>query len=57
MNTPRTLILSVDRDDDVGYKAGVTTPAIGREACLEAAVKLGTADPEDSDTNAIFQAI
>ena len=57
MNTPRTLILSVDRDDDVGYKAGVTTPVIGREACLEAAVKLGTADPEDSDTNAIFQAI
>ena len=53
----RTLILSVDRDDDVGYKAGVETPAIGREACLDAAVKLGTADPEDSDTNAIFQAI
>lgn len=57
MNTARTLILSVDRDDDVGYKAGVETPAIGREACLAAAVALGTADPEDSDTNAIFQAI
>lgn len=57
MNTARTLVLSVDRDDDVGYKAGVETPAVGREACLAAAVKLGTADPEDSDTNAIFQAI
>ncbi|MBR4988114.1 MAG: DUF373 family protein, partial [Methanocorpusculum sp.] len=57
MNAARTLVLSVDRDDDVGYKAGVETPAIGREACLNAAVKLGTADPEDSDTNAIFQAI
>ncbi len=57
MNAARTLVLSVDRDDDVGYKAGVETPAIGREACLQAAVKLGTADPEDSDTNAIFQAI
>ena len=57
MNKARTLVLSVDRDDDVGYKAGVETPAIGREACLAAAVKLGTADPEDSDTNAIFQAI
>ena len=52
-----TLILSVDRDDDVGYKAKVDTPAIGRAACLEAAEKLGLADPEDSDTNAIFQAI
>ncbi|MBE6507136.1 MAG: DUF373 family protein [Methanocorpusculum parvum] len=57
MSAARTLILSVDRDDDVGYKAGVDTPAIGRDACLDAAVKLGTADPEDSDTNAIFQAI
>lgn len=55
--TARILVLSVDRDDDVGYKAGVETPAIGRDACLDAAVKLGVADPEDSDTNAIFQAI
>ena len=55
--TADTLILSVDRDDDVGYKAKVDTPVIGREACLEAAQKLGIADPEDSDTNAIFQAI
>ena len=55
--TARILILSVDRDDDVGYKAGVGTPAVGREACLNAAVKLSIADPEDSDTNAIFQAI
>lgn len=53
----RTLILSIDRDDDVGYKAGVESPAVGREACLDAAIRLGTADPEDSDTNAIFQAI
>lgn len=53
----RTLILSIDRDDDVGYKAGVESPAVGREACLDAATRLGIADPEDSDTNAIFQAI
>ena len=43
--TADTLILSVDRDDDVGYKAKVDTPVIGREACLEAAQKLGTAKP------------
>ncbi|MDO5843662.1 MAG: DUF373 family protein [Methanocorpusculum sp.] len=55
--TGRTLILSVDRDDDVGYKAGIETPVVGRELCLSAASRLGVADPEDSDTNAIFQAI
>jgi len=53
----RTLILSIDRDDDVGYKAGIASPALGRDACLDAATRLGLADPEDSDTNAIFQAI
>lgn len=57
MATGRTLILSVDRDDDIGYKAGITSPVVGREACLNAATRLGIADPEDSDTNAIFQAI
>lgn len=53
----RTLVLSVDRDDDVGYKAGIETPVIGRDACIAAASRLGVADPEDSDTNAIFQAV
>lgn len=57
MTAGRTLILSVDRDDDIGYKAGVISPVVGREACLDAATRLGIADPEDSDTNAIFQAI
>jgi putative membrane protein len=53
----RTLVLSVDRDDDIGYKAGIVSPVIGREECLNAAVSLGLADPEDSDVNAIFQAV
>jgi len=53
----RTLVLSVDRDDDIGYKASIGSPVIGREACLDAATSLGLADPEDSDVNAIFQAI
>ena len=57
MTTGRTLILSVDRDDDIGYKAGVESPVVGRVACLDAATRLGIADPEDSDANAIFQAI
>lgn len=53
----RTLVLSVDRDDDIGFKANIKSPVVGREACLSAANKLGLADPEDSDVNAIFQAI
>ncbi|QSZ66459.1 DUF373 family protein [Methanofollis aquaemaris] len=52
-----TLILCVDRDDDLGFKANVKSPVVGREACLKAAEALGLADPEDSDVNAIFQAV
>jgi putative membrane protein len=53
----RTLVLSVDRDDDIGYKAQIESPCVGRAACLKAANTLALADPEDSDVNAIFQAI
>jgi putative membrane protein len=48
------LVLCVDRDDDLGRKAGLHGPIIGRSAVLEAAGKLGAADPEDTDTNALF---
>ncbi|MEM0481462.1 MAG: DUF373 family protein [Nitrososphaerota archaeon] len=51
------LILVVDEDDDVGVKAGVQSPIIGREKNLEAALKLVMADPEDADANAMFAAI
>ena len=57
MITGRTLVLSVDRDDDIGWKAHIESPAIGRAACLKAANTLALADPEDSDINAIFSAI
>ncbi|MEL4304972.1 DUF373 family protein [Methanococcoides sp. LMO-2] len=50
----QTLIICIDRDDDLGEKANVTTPLIGREDNINAAVKLATADPEDSDSNTIF---
>ncbi len=53
----RILILVVDRDDDLGVKARVKSPVIGREANLEAAMKLALADPEDSDANTIFSAV
>ncbi|MCS3924497.1 DUF373 family protein [Methanosalsum natronophilum] len=49
-----TLIICIDRDNDLGEKAGIRTPIIGREKIIEAAVSLGTVDPEDSDTNTLF---
>jgi len=51
------LIICVDRDDDVGKKAGISTPVVGRNACIEAAQRLALEDPEDADSNAIFSAI
>ena len=51
------LIIVIDRDNDIGRKAGVSSPVIGREACLKAAEKLGLADPEDSDLNTIYGAL
>lgn len=53
----KTLVICVDRDNDIGEKAGLETPVIGREASLSAATKLALADSEDSDINAIFEAI
>lgn len=53
---PRTIVICVDRDDDIG-RAGVKTPILGRAACLEAAAKLALSDPEEADANAIFGAI
>jgi len=53
----KVLILSVDRDDDFGAKAGLNSPFIGRQANLDAALGLGLKDPEDSDINTILAAI
>ena len=51
------LVICVDRDNDVGKKAGISTPVVGRNACIEAAQRLALEDPEDADSNAIFAAI
>lgn len=50
----QTLIICIDRDNDLGEKAKLETPIIGREENVQAAVALGIADPEDSDTNTLF---
>ena len=53
----RLLVICVDRDNDVGEKAGITTPVVGRDSCIEAAQRLALEDPEDADSNSIFSAI
>ncbi|MGD9963041.1 MAG: DUF373 family protein [Thermoplasmata archaeon] len=53
----KTLVLCVDRDDDLGVKAGVNGPVIGRKENLDAALALGIADPEDVDTNTILSGL
>ena len=55
--TSRLLVICVDRDDDIGVKAGVVTPVIGRNACIDAAQRLALEDPEDADSNSIFAAV
>ena len=53
----KLLVICVDRDNDVGEKAGITTPVVGRDRCIEAAQRLALEDPEDADSNSIFSAI
>ena len=53
----KLLVICIDRDNDVGEKAGINTPVIGRDACIEAAQRLALEDPEDADSNSIFAAI
>jgi len=56
-NASKLLVICVDRDDDIGKKAGIVSPVVGRDACLEAAQRLALEDPEDDDSNAIFGAV
>ena len=53
----KLVVICVDRDNDVGEKTGISTPVIGRDACIEAAQRLALEDPEDADSNSIFAAI
>ncbi|MEM2321336.1 MAG: DUF373 family protein [Candidatus Bathyarchaeia archaeon] len=53
----RILVLCVDRDNDIGRKASIRTPIIGKKEIIEAAIKLLLADPEEADANAMFEAV
>jgi putative membrane protein len=53
----RILVLCIDLDDDVGNKAGIKTPVVGRGPVIDAGLKLALSDPEESDANAIFASV
>ena len=50
-------VLCADRDNDLGRKAKIEGPVIGRKENLKAAAKLAVADPEESDANCMFAAV
>ena len=50
----KALILCIDRDDDLGRKASLDGPIVGKKDALNAAVKLALKDPSETDANAIF---
>jgi putative membrane protein len=53
----RILVLCVDRDDDLGMKAAINTPVLGRKENVNAAASLALRDPEEADANAMFEAV
>lgn len=53
----KVFVICVDRDNDLGRKAKITGPVIGREKNLLAAEKLILSDPEESDANTMFAAL
>lgn len=53
----RILVLCVDRDDDLGAKAKIKGPVIGRAKNIKAAHELIMADPAEVDANTIFEAV
>jgi putative membrane protein len=52
-----TLVLCVDRTDDIGRKTGLETPVAGWEAVRSLVTEVGLADPEDSGVNCILESL
>jgi putative membrane protein len=52
-----TLVLCVDRANDIGRKTGVTPPVAGWEAVRSLVTDVGLADPEDSSVNCLLEAL
>jgi putative membrane protein len=52
-----TLVLCVDRSNDIGRKAGLKTPVVGWEAVRSLVTDVGLADPEDSSVNCLLETL
>ncbi len=52
-----TLVVCLDRNDDVGRKTGLKTPVVGWEAVRALVTDVGLADPEDSGVNALLETL
>ncbi|MFC7128803.1 DUF373 family protein [Haloferax chudinovii] len=52
-----TLVLCVDRANDIGRKTGLSTPVVGWEAVRSLVTDVGLADPEDSSVNCLLAAL
>ncbi|CQR50635.1 MULTISPECIES: DUF373 family protein [Haloferax] len=52
-----TLVLCVDRANDIGRKSGLSTPVVGWEAVRSLVTDVGLADPEDSSVNCLLAAL
>ncbi len=57
VSTVTTLVLCVDRANDVGHKTGLETPVVGWEAVRSLVVDVGLADPEDSSVNSLLETL
>jgi len=52
-----TLVLCVDRSDDIGRVAGLESPIVGWEAVRSLVTDVGLDDPEDSRVNCLLEAL
>lgn len=52
-----TLVVCLDRTDDVGRKTGLRSPIVGWEAVRALVTDIGLADPEDSGVNSLLESL
>ncbi len=52
-----TLVLCVDRSNEVGQKTGVESPVVGWEALRSLVTDVGIADPEDAGVNSLLETL
>ena len=52
-----TLVVCLDRNDDVGRQTGLRSPIVGWEAVRALVTDIGLADPEDSGVNSLLETL